>query len=103
MLGLLGFSDGPVEVRGQSVQRVKGVSMTVGELADLLTAQSRQYFGALEIPPLQAALDLLLSQGEGSPGRGVLQRHARVRRVLRRGRCVRASSARSRPWARTSA
>ena len=30
------------------------------ELADLLTAQSRQYFGALEIPPLQAALDLAL-------------------------------------------
>ena len=31
---------------------------------------------------LQAALDLLLSQGEGSPGRGVLQRHARVRRAV---------------------
>ena len=60
MLGLLGFSDGSAEVRGQSVQRMKGVSMTVGELADLLTAQSRQYFGALEIPPLQAALDLAL-------------------------------------------
>jgi UDP-2-acetamido-2,6-beta-L-arabino-hexul-4-ose reductase len=63
ILGLLGLADaaaiGPMVQEGERT-RLLGQAMTVGELAELLTAQAQQYFEAREVPTIGEELELAL-------------------------------------------